>query len=306
MDFEGLHADKDLILKKHFTSGRGGKKIEKVVIHYNAANLSIEQCYNVWQNREASAHYQVQSDGLIGQLVHDWDTAWHAGDFNVNQTSIGIEHANRSDGTITPECLEAGAHLTAAICLFYNLGIPQWGVNVFPHKWFSPTACPGELYGSQKNDYIRRAQDWYLAMKDGKGAPKPRPSKPSKPSDDIEVDGLWGKATTKAAQIQFGTTADSIVSSQSAYWKDNFAGCTGGWEWKDDEDAEGSALIWEIQTWLADKGFYNGTIDGIAGRNTWQGLERAAGYEADEIGLEYPSNTIKWFQGELNKGTFRN
>lgn len=303
MDFEGLHADKDMILTKHFTKGRGGKKINKIVIHYNAANLTIEGCYSVWQNREASAHYQVEEGGRIGQLVHDWDTAWHAGNFAVNQTSIGIEHANRPDGTVSAKCLEAGAHLVAALCKFYGLGKPQWGVNVFPHKSFSATACPGQLYGSQKDAYIQRAQEWYSAMTDGKPVPKPQPPKPSQPvSNSIAVDGYWGKDTTRGAQKLFNTPVDGLVSSQSNAWRNKYKACTSGWEWVIPHAAKGSQLIVAMQKWLADGGFYHGELDGLAGRNFWRGLERAAGYEADEKGLEAPSNTVKWLQRKINAG----
>ena len=85
-----LEADIDLIMNKHYTPGRNGRRIDKVIIHHNAGNLTIRGCYDVWQSRPASAHYQVQTDGRIGQLVWDRDTAWHAGNFAANTTSIGI------------------------------------------------------------------------------------------------------------------------------------------------------------------------------------------------------------------------
>ena len=303
MDFENLQADVEKILTKHYSLGRGGHTIDKVVIHYNAANLTVEQCYSVWQTREASAHYQVEDGGRIGQLVHDWDTAWHAGNFAVNQSSIGIEHANRADGTISEKCLDAGAHLTAAICKFYGLGAPAWGVNVFPHKHFSATACPGQIYGSQKNAYIKRAQKWYAAMNGGstpKPKPKPKPEPKPKPKGKIDVDGYWGRDTTLGAQKVFGTIPDGEVSSQSNYWRGKFLACTTGWRWVAPKYAEGSQLITAMQKWMKDAGHYHGEIDGLAGRNFWRGLESMAGYSPDEKGLEAPSNTVKWLQRYIN------
>ena len=38
----------------------------------------------------------MQSDGIVGQLVWDCDTVWHAGNWQANITSIGIEHAGWS------------------------------------------------------------------------------------------------------------------------------------------------------------------------------------------------------------------
>lgn len=166
MNFETLEADIDLIMNTHFTPGRDGHNINKVVLHHNGGNLTVQGCYDTWQNREASAHYQVQGDGLIGQLVWDRDTAWHTGEWVSNCTSIGIEHANNnmSNFTISDACLNSGAHLVAGICKYFNLGAPAWMVNVFPHQYFTPTACPGAIAGSQNAAYMERALYWYNVM----------------------------------------------------------------------------------------------------------------------------------------------
>lgn len=165
-NWETCDADEIKLLTKHYTKGRQGLKINKIVLHHNAGNLSIQDCYNVWQTREASAHYQVQSDGRVGQLVWDYDTAWHAGNWSANATSIGIEHADISTSPwqISAQCLENGAHLVAALCKLYGLGRPTWMKNVFPHSYFYATACPCSIRDSQNSDYMKRAGDWYDAM----------------------------------------------------------------------------------------------------------------------------------------------
>lgn len=162
-NWETLEADETRIVNKHYTPGRQGRTINKIVLHHNAGNLSIADCWNVWQTREASAHYQVDSTGRIGQLVWDTDTAWHSGDWNTNLTSIGIEHANISTSPycISAETLDNGAHLVAALCRYYKLGRPQWGVNVYPHSHFCATACPASLQNEQRDEYMNRAQAWY-------------------------------------------------------------------------------------------------------------------------------------------------
>ena len=216
-NWENIEADENLILTKHFTPGRAGT-INKIVLHHNAGNLTIQGCYNVWQDREASAHYQVQSDGRIGQLVWDKDTAWHAGDFNANATSIGIEHADcqTRPWMISAACLENGAHLVAALCKYYKLGRPTWMKNVFPHSHFSATECPASIAGSQNAAYMKRAQEWYDAMMKGSSAPKP--SKPSKPAPkpakkpakkkDINtiaqevIKGAWGNGDDRRRRLE--------------------------------------------------------------------------------------------------------
>lgn len=163
--WENLEADENLILSTHMTKGRQGCKVDKIVVHHNGGNLTGKDCWDVWQNREASAHYQV-ADGRITQLVWDTDTAWHSGDWNANLTSIGVEHADISADpwSISEATLDNGAHLVAALCKHYGLGRPQWGVNVFPHSHFSATACPASIAGSQNAAYMAKAQAYYDSM----------------------------------------------------------------------------------------------------------------------------------------------
>ncbi|WP_225431713.1 peptidoglycan recognition protein family protein [Bifidobacterium platyrrhinorum] len=176
-DFVNLQPDEYKLLNTHYSAGREGRTINKIVVHHNAGNLSIQGCWNVWQTRQASAHYQVDANGRIGQLVNDWDTAWHAGDWEANLTSIAIEHAdiNSSPWAVSDATLESGAHLVAALCRYYGLGRPTWMVNVFPHSAFSSTSCPASLAGSQNAAYMKRAQEWYDAMASGT-QPGPAPS----------------------------------------------------------------------------------------------------------------------------------
>lgn len=173
--WENLEADENLILSTHMTKGRQGCKVDKIVVHHNAGNLTARQIYDVWQTREASAHYQVAVDGRVSQHVWDTDTAWHTGDWASNLTSIGVEHADISTDpwSISEATLDNGAHLVAALCKRYGLGRPQWRVNVFPHSDFTSTSCPASLAGAQNADYMARAQAWYDRMT---GAPTPTPA----------------------------------------------------------------------------------------------------------------------------------
>lgn len=292
-------ADVVKIIGKHFTSGRSGKKVEFIGIHYMAGNLTTEQCYSVWQTREASAHYCVEDDGRIGQVVWDRDTAWSLGDFDANCRSINIEHANRSDGTVTDKCLDAGAHLTAALCHMYGLGRPTWGENMYPHKHFSSTSCPGELYGSQKAEYQRRAREWYDEMGGGGGS-----SKPSTSDEKLVVDGLWGEKTTLALQkVLKAPYKDGTISRQNPQHKNRLNACTGGWEYVYPDGMEpGSPTIKLLQK-------KTGSVpDGIMGPDTINDLiayfMKDSGATEIDGKLDYNSPTVKAMQRSLNEGKF--
>lgn len=161
------HVDQTLWLNKHYTPGRGGRKIRYIVRHHNAGILSIQGCWNVWQTREASAHYQVETTGRVGQLVRDEDTAWHAADQTRNQESIGIEHANSAsaaqDWPISDATITAGAHLAAELCIKHGLGRPEFGKNIRDHKETGATACPYHLAagGKYHEAWMKSAQDHY-------------------------------------------------------------------------------------------------------------------------------------------------
>lgn len=224
-NWDKLEADRDLILNKHFTGGRNGCKIDKVILHHNGGNLSGEGCYQVWQTREASAHYQVDANGGVTQLVWDSDTAWHAGNYQANCTSIGIEHADISTNPwkISDATLDNGAHLTAAVCKHYGLGRPQYGKNVFFHKDFSATECPASIAGSQRDAYMRRAQEWYDKMTGN----KPTASAPAKPSTPAKksvetvahevIAGQWGNGADRMARLkQAGYDAQAVQNRVNA------------------------------------------------------------------------------------------
>lgn len=175
-----LDPDRVKLMNKHFTKGRGGNRVEMVVIHHNAGVLSIDQIWQVWQDRAASAHYQVTSSGEIGQLVWDADTAWHAANQWVNQRSIGIEVSNSAgpaqDWPITDTAIREAGKLTAAICHYYKLGRPQAGKNVRFHREFTGTSCPYHLApgGKYHAALMGEAQRFYDELAGG-GAPAPAP-----------------------------------------------------------------------------------------------------------------------------------
>lgn len=206
-----LEADLNLLMNKHFTKGRQGRSINKIILHHNDGNLSIQGCWNVWQTRPASAHYQVETSGRIGQLVWDRDTAWHAGNWVANTTSIGIEHADASTHPyrISDACLENGAHLLAALCHYYKLGRPAWGKNIFGHRDFSATECPASIAGSQHAAYMARAIYWYDQMTSSKvsatPAPAPKPTTTGGKSIDTlaheVINGSWGNGNDRHQRL---------------------------------------------------------------------------------------------------------
>ena len=91
-----------------------------------------------------SAHYVIGQDGRIAQLVSEDDTAYHAGRYDVNLRSIGIEHEAGPAMAPTDALYAASAELHADIAVRHGLDLAV-GTTVLPHRAIVPTECPGTL-----------------------------------------------------------------------------------------------------------------------------------------------------------------
>ncbi|PAZ16338.1 N-acetylmuramoyl-L-alanine amidase [Streptomyces sp. SA15] len=108
--------------------------LDHVIIHVTqetyAGTLSIFQN----PKKKVSAHYLVRSaDGHVAQCVREADVAWHAGNWDHNTRSIGVEHEGWVDqpAYFTDALYERSARLTAAICTKY--GIPKDRAHIIGH-----------------------------------------------------------------------------------------------------------------------------------------------------------------------------
>ena len=72
-------------------SGDRRPSIDKIVVHWDGC-LSSNQCAKVLRDRGLSAHFCIDNDGTIYQLMDTNHVAWHAR--GVNSKSIGIEISN--------------------------------------------------------------------------------------------------------------------------------------------------------------------------------------------------------------------
>ncbi|MFJ8752494.1 N-acetylmuramoyl-L-alanine amidase [Streptomyces sp. NPDC102441] len=98
--------------------------VDRVIIH--VAQQTFTETIGIFRNAagKVSAHYVVRSgDGFVAQCVRERDVAWHAGNWDYNTRSIGIEHEGWVDqpSYFTHTMYERSARLTADICDRYGL-----------------------------------------------------------------------------------------------------------------------------------------------------------------------------------------
>jgi N-acetylmuramoyl-L-alanine amidase len=124
-----------------------------VVIHtmvgtIESANSRFQNSSDAQPGGRASAHYGVGYNGdRLVQWVDEKDAAWHAGDFEINLDSIGIEHEDmgRYDDPRPDGLYATSAALVRRICERYGIPIDRAHIRAHREVSDSPTGCPDAL-----------------------------------------------------------------------------------------------------------------------------------------------------------------
>ncbi|MET9822038.1 MULTISPECIES: N-acetylmuramoyl-L-alanine amidase [unclassified Streptomyces] len=107
--------------------------IDMVIVHVTQG--SFDSAVRAFQDpgHKAAAHYIVGQDGRVTQMIRELDVAYHAGNRDYNERSVGIEHEGFVDRPqdFTAEMYAASARLTAGICARY--GIPLDRKHILGH-----------------------------------------------------------------------------------------------------------------------------------------------------------------------------
>ncbi|MBD2655419.1 N-acetylmuramoyl-L-alanine amidase [Synechocystis sp. FACHB-383] len=149
-------------------SSRAGADIDTIVVHYTTAG-TFESTKNHFLNPAppcptpsnpsrtcpVSAHYIIDKNGDIYQMVKDVDKAWHAA--QANRTSIGIEHVARVGDRLTESQEKSSIRLIKWLMTEYK--IPK--ENIKAHKQVLSTSCPGNIFGDTISDTnLPKFKEW--------------------------------------------------------------------------------------------------------------------------------------------------
>lgn len=129
-----------------YTPGRQGCEIDKIILHHwGTDGQTFEGVISWFQSPSSptSAHEVIEA-GRVACIVNHYDTAYHAGNWNANLTSIGLECRPE----MSAADLETVCERIADLYSIYGV-LPLYG-----HKDFSSTACPGRYYS--KLGYIKQ------------------------------------------------------------------------------------------------------------------------------------------------------
>jgi len=107
--------------------------IDMVIIHVTQG--STASAVKAFQDpgHQAAAHYIVGQNGRVTQMIRELDVAYHAGNRDYNERSVGIEHEGFVDRPedFTAAMYASSARLTARICARY--GIPVDREHIIGH-----------------------------------------------------------------------------------------------------------------------------------------------------------------------------
>ena len=137
--------------KDNFTQGRT-KEIDRIVLHYTAGDGDTAENngkYFAGGGRNASAHYFVDEKGVV-QSVADGDTAWHAGNWEMNCRSIGVEMCSKKDGAgnyyIPAATVKNAQTLVKHLMAKHSIDID----GVIRHYDVTGKACPAPMVAQEK------------------------------------------------------------------------------------------------------------------------------------------------------------
>ena len=120
--------------RANFWEGRAGASIDYIVIHYTEISYARTlRAFNILAS-DVSSHYVIRGDGHIAHIVHEADTAWHAGNAWFNRHSIGLE---LELNTVTNPVFRAEQYYAAAalVCeISARHGVPLDRAHVVGHN----------------------------------------------------------------------------------------------------------------------------------------------------------------------------
>lgn len=294
-----------------YTSGRGGHSVKWIVIHYTGAPGSARNngIYFSGGNRNASAHYFIDDNDTV-LSVPEGDTAWAVGNFRGNQESISIEVCSDGEDFTSSE-IERLRACTLDLMNRYGIDASHvirhhdvadyyTGRFVDPHKDCPAPYVSGDPTGAKwktLHDYVTgvsQSASTGGSQESNGNSTFDSVEQPSA-SGDIDVDGYWGRNTTKKLQQHFGLYVDGVVSSQYAVYENSNPGLVGGWDWV--SSPKGSPTIRAIQKVVGVE------QDGIIGPLTIKAMQRHFGTPVDGE-VWGPSVMVRKMQAALNAGTF--
>ena len=161
----------DVVLQNrgdNFYSGRDGKSISKITVHYQAGHQEPESCAADWNSpeREASSNYIIGPTGRVGLYIPEEDHSWCSSSYENDTVAITIEVSSDPDnsdngsttkiGEMDSAAYEKCILLCADICTRYGFKLYYTGDSsgsLTTHRMFTETSCPGKWFLNRIDEF---------------------------------------------------------------------------------------------------------------------------------------------------------
>lgn len=117
--------------------------ITMIVLHSTAGTAASAIAWFNNPQAGTSAHYVIDNKGQLYAMLEEYLSAWHAGDYNVNLKSIGIEHEGYTGLVRSDKEYATSAKLVADICKYYGIACDR--AHIKAHREIVSTQCPTDL-----------------------------------------------------------------------------------------------------------------------------------------------------------------
>jgi hypothetical protein len=140
-------------------SARDGVKISQIILHYTdspTAQSAINTFLDDDTENRVSAHYIIDKNGDIYQMVSDGDKAWHTR--GANADSIGIEHVALENQKLTTLQEKSSVSLIKWLLSEYKLSINRISGHRYSKDYadgIGGTDCPHSLFGSESEASVK-------------------------------------------------------------------------------------------------------------------------------------------------------
>lgn len=251
--------------------------------------------------------------GLIKGVLWGWNA-------DMNESRGGAEYASNSVGdmnetTMINMCSGVSTNFSGivpgeVVWLSGHIGVyigdnlviectPKWKNDV----QYSGLGNLGGKSGYNTRTWTKHGKLPWIDYGTGTASNPPTSGNVSK--EKLAVDGSFGPACTRRSQQWAGTEVDGVISYQpSSNKKYLYSAYTGCWQFLTSGYDAGSSFIKALQTFLKNKGYYTGAIDGWCGKQTvtaWQKWLQAEGYYTGAIDGSMGPQHVKAWQRYLNE-----
>ena len=293
-------------------SGNGYKEYERVralakkIKAYGGNNVTVGDASRDWYKDNLISSLNISKDWQIIELHMDGASASSArGGHVIINSAYDPDKYDKALAEFISDILPGRS---STIVKRSDLANPKRAAaKGYPYRLlecgFITNAQDVKIFNGQMDDIAKGILNVFGIKATGSatGTSKPAESKPaastSKPAasasktEQLKVDGWWGKDTTKRLQRIFKTPVDGIVSNQDpAQKKYLLRADSGSWDFKG--TGNGSDLIGAMQRYVGEKD------DGFMGAKTIKAWQKKLGVTVDGYMGE---NTVKKLQQWINK-----